>query len=473
MGKFTGGLKIALIIGLGVIVPGAALVIGAVGWWTYGGLQGERDKPLVRFARMLSNNDRKVVEMAKALEEEPEKAFARADFSEVVGEGWDPSEDANTTALVYFAANSRFDRARLYERLALFDWKEGGDEVADAFDAMLTASGVGKPSPSERQAILKEARDLAGEYTELPVLIGRYDRFFRSAGLQLTHLNTNSDAYLLVSLPQKAADCWTGAKLPDARLGEGQQLFVEPAIMQSGAFIKDHLPNLLPHIENAAQKPFPKSACLPTRHVLRDMIFGQSEKAPAGLRPTSMTTTTDSAPLAWTESLKPDMPALIDRADRWLRANRPGFYAGLKPGVSDAELDAYERRFGLTLPPELRLVWKWKNGSPDDPLVGDESSDALLHNHRFISLDDSAETEAELDGMIGADFESPEWWKREWIPFTTSWGGDHYAVEISDGKSRVIDFRHDEETRNILAPSFAEWFEQFVATMERGELELS
>lgn len=468
MGKFTGGLKIALIVAVGVLVPGAALVIGAIGWWTYSGLQGARDEPLVRFARMLSNNDKRVVDMAKALETDPAKAFARADFADAVGQGWAPSKDANTTALIYFAANSRFDRARLYERLALFDWKEGGTDVADAFDAMLTASGARKPSSDERLAILKEASDLAGEYTEMPVLVGQYERFFRIAGLQLTYLHTDSDAYLFVSLPAKTAACWTGVTLPDAMLSENARLYVEPAISVAAGYIKDRRPDLLPIAERAVPKiPFPKSACLLPGLVLKDMIFGQSDTAVAEENAVS------STGAASTELLKPDMPALIDRADRWLRANRPGFYAGLKPGVSDAELDAYEARFGLQLPAELRLLWKWKNGSPDDPQAKDGSSDALLHNHLFISLDDSARTKAELDGMIGADFESPEWWKHAWVPFTTNWGGDHYVVEVTGGKSRVIDFWHDDEPRNVLAPSFAEWFEQFVITMERGELELA
>jgi cell wall assembly regulator SMI1 len=56
------------------------------------------------------------------------------------------------------------------------------------------------------------------------------------------------------------------------------------------------------------------------------------------------------------------VPDLIDRTDRSLRANRPDYYARLRPGVVDARLDEFERRFGVTLPEAFRLLYKWKDG---------------------------------------------------------------------------------------------------------------
>jgi len=37
----------------------------------------------------------------------------------------------------------------------------------------------------------------------------------------------------------------------------------------------------------------------------------------------------------------------------------------------------------------------------------------------------------------------------------------------------VIDFWHDEPTRNVLAPSLADWFRELVVAMEEGRLELA
>jgi cell wall assembly regulator SMI1 len=165
------------------------------------------------------------------------------------------------------------------------------------------------------------------------------------------------------------------------------------------------------------------------------------------------------------------MDDLIRRADSWLQRNRPDYYAILRPGASDAALDAYAARFGLELPAELRQIYRWRDGQ--DLAV----SAALVHNHMFIPLEASASSKELCDGMIGFDFEDPNWWRRGWVPFTQSYGGDHYCVDLDAeagaAPGRVIDFWHDDADRHVLAPSFAEWFDQLVTTMEEGRLELA
>jgi cell wall assembly regulator SMI1 len=166
------------------------------------------------------------------------------------------------------------------------------------------------------------------------------------------------------------------------------------------------------------------------------------------------------------------MHTLIQRADAWLKANRPDYYAILRPGADDAALDAYQARFGLVLPMEFRQLYRWRDGQ-DTNVLGE----ALVYNHTFIPLCDSASSKELLDDMIGADFDDPAWWRRGWVPFTTSFGGDHYCLDLQaegGGKpGRIIDFWHDEPTRNVLAPSLTEWFRELVVAMEGGRLELA
>jgi cell wall assembly regulator SMI1 len=164
------------------------------------------------------------------------------------------------------------------------------------------------------------------------------------------------------------------------------------------------------------------------------------------------------------------MQDLIGRADAWLRANRPDYYAILRPGVDDVALSAYEARFGLVLPMELRQLYHWRDGQDLNVSV------ALVHNHMFMPLSQSASSKEELDGMIGFDFDDPAWWRRGWVPFTLSYGGDHYCVDLeaeSGTRGQVIDFWHDDATRNVLAQSLVDWFRELVATMEDGRLELA
>jgi cell wall assembly regulator SMI1 len=164
------------------------------------------------------------------------------------------------------------------------------------------------------------------------------------------------------------------------------------------------------------------------------------------------------------------MQDLIRRADMWLKANRPDYYAILRPGVDDAALDAYEARFGLVLPTEFRQLYRWRDGQDLEPSV------ALVHNHMFVSLSHSASGKEMLNGMIGTDFDDPAWWRHGWVPFTDSYGGDHYCVDLdAEGGTpgQVIDFWHDEPTRNLLAASLADWFRKLVVAMEEGRLELA
>jgi cell wall assembly regulator SMI1 len=54
---------------------------------------------------------------------------------------------------------------------------------------------------------------------------------------------------------------------------------------------------------------------------------------------------------------------------------------------------------------------------------------------------------------------------------------DCYCLDLQaeDGGTpgQIIDFWHDEPTRNVLAPSLAEWFRDLVIAMEEGRLELA
>jgi cell wall assembly regulator SMI1 len=116
-------------------------------------------------------------------------------------------------------------------------------------------------------------------------------------------------------------------------------------------------------------------------------------------------------------------------------------------------------------------LYRWRDGQ--DLAV----AKALVHNHMFMPLADSASSKALLDGMIGFDFDGSNWWRREWVPFTLSYGGDHYCVDIDADAGRaggrIIDFWHDEATRPVIAPSFADWFDHLASMLEQGRLTLA
>ena len=163
--------------------------------------------------------------------------------------------------------------------------------------------------------------------------------------------------------------------------------------------------------------------------------------------------------------------ALIRRMDAWLAANRPEYYATLLPGATDEQLDAFERRFEMTLPRGFRALYGWRNGQ--DPM----SFDSLQGNWMFASLEDVTDTKDTLDGMIGYDFEDPAWWRAGWVPFLGNGGGSHLCVDMraEDGgqPGQLIEFWKADADRPIAYPDFAAWLRQLVDAMEGGTLELS
>jgi cell wall assembly regulator SMI1 len=159
---------------------------------------------------------------------------------------------------------------------------------------------------------------------------------------------------------------------------------------------------------------------------------------------------------------------LIERVDRWLAARRPSYYARLRPGVPDARLDEFESRFGLAPPESFRLLYGWRDGQEA------ACSDSLQGNFMFMPLAEISDTKGLLDGMIGADFEDPRWWRRGWVPFLDNGGGDHLCLDlVAEGGGRsgqLLTFWHDAAERPVRFPSPEAWLEDLVGPMEGGRL---
>lgn len=162
--------------------------------------------------------------------------------------------------------------------------------------------------------------------------------------------------------------------------------------------------------------------------------------------------------------------ALIGRMDRWLAANRPGYYVLLQPGATDAELDAVEARFSLTLPAAFRQLYRWRNGQ--DPM----SSAPLQGNRSFCTLEEIADTKGMLDGMIGSDFDDPRYWRRGWVPFLHNGGGSYLCLDLAaeDGghPGQLVAFWKRDRDRPVEYPNVEAWLADLVASMEDGSLEL-
>jgi len=161
------------------------------------------------------------------------------------------------------------------------------------------------------------------------------------------------------------------------------------------------------------------------------------------------------------------MSKLIERLDKYLRINRPEFYRKLLPGIAIEVLRGFEKKIGKTLPEEFKELYLWRNGQANDHYVAFQENRTLM-NLDAIELARSTLTELK----DGGDFESDNWWCREWVPFLDNGGGDHTCIDLlgifDDVPGTVINFWHDWEDRSTEYPNFKSWLETFVDSLELG-----
>ena len=161
---------------------------------------------------------------------------------------------------------------------------------------------------------------------------------------------------------------------------------------------------------------------------------------------------------------------LLDRLERWLAVNRPDYLARLQPGVTDAQLDAFEAEFTLKLPLAFRELYRWRNGQEGG------CYESIHYNRMFTPLEESASTKALFDSMIGYDFDREGWWRRGWIPFLSNGGGSHLCVDVTaeDGGSpgQLVAYWKADEDRPVEYPNLETWLERLVSSMEAGTLDV-
>ncbi len=68
------------------------------------------------------------------------------------------------------------------------------------------------------------------------------------------------------------------------------------------------------------------------------------------------------------------MSALTEALDRilaWLQKHKPECVSLLKPGLEDSEIEDHIKGLPIRLPQEVYELYKWRNGSEDDPMSND------------------------------------------------------------------------------------------------------
>jgi|tagenome__1003787_1003787.scaffolds.fasta_scaffold20962551_6 cell wall assembly regulator SMI1 len=145
-------------------------------------------------------------------------------------------------------------------------------------------------------------------------------------------------------------------------------------------------------------------------------------------------------------------------ADRWRRLGAP-IIENLRPGLSDAEIDALTHPLGISLPDEARTWFRWHDGVALDPGRPERRIGALMME--FIPLAEAVRDYQ--DGravLVGAGGEGAlEDWPTSWFPITAQGCGDVVVCECSvprDAATPIHVFRWDEPDPRPAAGSFGE-----------------
>jgi cell wall assembly regulator SMI1 len=103
--------------------------------------------------------------------------------------------------------------------------------------------------------------------------------------------------------------------------------------------------------------------------------------------------------------------AAISRYERLLEEGHAGCLAHLRPGATDAELDAAAQKIGAPIPEDLRVLWAWHNGTDSEEVAPDVTiasgnllfslDQACDYGRRWVEDDISAfGDESELHGKV-------------------------------------------------------------------------
>ena len=170
-----------------------------------------------------------------------------------------------------------------------------------------------------------------------------------------------------------------------------------------------------------------------------------------------------------------DLPELLARLDAWVAREVPRHHATLRPGVTDAALDAFEARQGVTLPPTLRALYRWHDGGA---LFGLEFlSLERLASDRDLYAEVAADRMTDLDEVVVSH---PPGAIRllyatgDWLPFLHDGGGNHVALDMHPGPAgrvgQVVTTGRDEEHRFVLAPDLETFLREYLRRLESGRV---
>ena len=195
----------------------------------------------------------------------------------------------------------------------------------------------------------------------------------------------------------------------------------------------------------------------------RVMIAALPIPSPAQMYP-------DAPPMPAVVAEPPDV--LLARFEGMLAQQAPQVLASLQPGLSDAQIDALEAKHQFKLTPDLRALYRWRNGSARDAKL------AVFAEHRFAPLEEAIAKRDALrqqrqsapadqrkldDALIGH--------RDAWLGLIEDAAGDGYFFDpVRSEAQGSFFFCFAEDTTYVFFPAFRNFLAATIAGHESGAL---
>ncbi len=164
-------------------------------------------------------------------------------------------------------------------------------------------------------------------------------------------------------------------------------------------------------------------------------------------------------------------------------ANGPMMMQMLNDPASETDLSQLETELGQVLPKDFKDFLAVHNGQPWGALN-------LFDSDRFLSAEDictywqrwNEVLPTIEEGCIEMTGESARstpdtgiknnWWNALWIPISSDGAGNSYCIDLDptpEGKhGQIIRMWHDDPSRELVAPSFRDWINDYVEDLKNG-----
>jgi cell wall assembly regulator SMI1 len=149
----------------------------------------------------------------------------------------------------------------------------------------------------------------------------------------------------------------------------------------------------------------------------------------------------------------------IQDFERVLAKDAQAILSGLQPGLAENEITKIEKAYGFRLTDDLRSLYRWRNGTPE------ESKADLIPGHRFLPLEEAAVRRREIRSQIGSVtlvqrllYSAFAGHRTNWLPVLDDRFGDGYFYDPERRRQYGSFFYHFTEDRSYrFFPSVADF----------------